>query len=176
MSRRLAIAVALLLGCAAATPVFAIQSGLSTQVRQFDNHTNFEDRPFAKDDYGYGLAYEIRDVKGGWQLGALYTPDAGGKNGKEEYDYAITPFLNMFFKDRIFIGGLGMDKTYLPDTDTAGDEWTDLYWNFLLGLEFPLGKKLSVSALAIYDFEGWHQLGDFEFDDIEFAAALTLLF
>ncbi|MFO7535168.1 MAG: hypothetical protein R6X19_05720 [Kiritimatiellia bacterium] len=173
MSRRFPLFLALLLAGVAAAPAFALQSGVSTQVRQFDNHKEFADRPFAHGDYGYGLAYEIRDVKGSWQLGALYTPDAGEDDA---YDYAVTPFINMFFRDRIFIGGMGANITYLPKTDTEDEEWGDVYWNFLMGLEFPLGKHLALSGLALYDFENWDDLNKFDFDDVEFAVALTLLF
>lgn len=163
----------LLVGFALASPALAIQQGLSAQFRQYDIHEKFTDRPFADGDFGYGVAYELRDVYGYWQLGALYTANVGKSN---TYDYAVTPFLNLVVKDRIFIAGLGIAKDYLPETDTTDDDWTDLYWNVMLGLEVPLGKSLAVTGKAVYDFENLDDIAQFRFDDVEFAAALTLIF
>lgn len=173
MRHALRLAALLLLGLVLASPALAIQQGLSVQFRQYDIHKEFEDRPFVDGDFGYGLAYEIRDVYGFWQLGTLYVSDAGED---DTYDYVVTPFLNLAVKDRYFLAGLGIAKDYLPETDTNSDDWTSLYWNAMLGLEIPLGQNLAVTGKAVYDFEHWGDLGKFGFDDVEFAAALTFLF
>ncbi len=173
MARIIRLAALLVVGFALVSPALALQQGLSFQFRQYDTHKEFEDRPFVDGDLGYGLAYEIRDVYGSWQLGALYTPDAGEDN---TYDYAVTPFLNLIIKDRIFLAGLGIQKDYLPKTDTTSDDWTPLYWDLMLGLEIPIGRSLALTGMAVYDFERWGDIGKFGFDDVEFAAALTLLF
>jgi hypothetical protein len=156
-----------------AMPAFAIQQGVSTQVRKYGTHREFEDRLFTGDDYGYGAAYELRDDKGAWQLGAFYAPDVGRD---DEIDYVITPYLSVILKDRLFMAGLGVDQGYVAEYGDQDAEWTDLYWHALMGLEFPLGKRLAVSGMAIYDYEHWDELDGFDFDDVEFAAALTLLF
>jgi hypothetical protein len=171
MTRSTSCALLLLAGLLAASPAFAIQQGVSGQVRQYGTHRYFEDRPFVGGDIGYGAAYEIRDEMGFWQLGALYIPDAGTDS---TYDYAATPFLNLIIKERSFLLGVGILQTYT--SGSADDEWSDLYWNLLTGLEFPVGDRLSVTGLAIYDFEGWNTLNDFRFEDVEFAASLNFLF
>jgi hypothetical protein len=172
--RNARLAVFLLAGCLlAASSDGAIHQALSGHVRQFDNHRHFDDRPFAKDDFGYGLSYAVGDDKGRWQLGSLYTPDAG--KGDTELDYALTPFLNLVFKDKYFLVGMGISQTFMSAKE-GDDDWTDLYWNVLTGLEFPVTKRISLAGLAIYDYEEWGKLGDFAFDDVEFAAVLNLLF
>ncbi len=162
----------LLMSLVLASPALAVQQGLSAQFRQFDTHQKFDSRPFVDGDFGYGLAYEIRDEYGFWQVGSLYTPDAGDRT----YDYAVTPFLNLFLKDRIFLAGVGIAKNYLPKTDTNSDDWTPLYWNARLGLELPIGPNLALTGMAVYDFERWGDINKFKFDDAEFAAAVSLLF
>ncbi len=172
MIQRARLTLILLAGLALASPAMALQQAVSGQVRQFGTHKNFEDRPFANGDFGYGAAYEIRDTMGYWQIGALYTPDAGSDS---DIDYAVTPFLNLMIKDKIFLAGLGIDKTYMSRS-SGDDDWTDVYWTILTGLEFPISQHLSLTGLAVYDLNRLGKLGDFRFDDVEFAAALNLLF
>jgi len=168
------IALAMLITLAFAAPARAIQQGLSLQGRQYSEHRKFQRRPFDDGDFAYGAAYELRDAMGFWQLGARYTPNAGPDN---RYDYIVTPFLNLVFRDQIFLGGIGIQKDYLPKTDTTDDEWTDLYYNVILGLGIPLGRRLELQALAFYDFNHvGKMIGDFDFDDVEFGVSLSVLF
>lgn len=174
MNHRLRLAVFLLAGFAAAAPSFAsLQQAVSLQARQYSHLSAFPDRPFADGDIGYGVAYELHDEMGFWQLGARYTPNCGVSNA---YDYAITPFLNIFFKDRIFLAGFGIEKTYTPKNDTQNSDWSKLYYNFILGLDIPIGTHLDLQGLAFYDFDRFDKLKDFKFSDVEFAVALILLF
>ncbi len=157
-----------------ASPAWAIQQALSLQARQYTAHAKFEDRPFDDGDFGYGLAYELRDTMGFWQLGARYIPDAGED---QLYDYVVTPFLNVVFRDRLFLAGFGIQKDYLAETDTTDDDWTDLYYSFIMGLGIPLGSRMELQALAFYDFDQWGKLvNDFELDEVEFGLSLAFSF
>lgn len=174
MTCSLRVTVLILAALALVLPADAkIEQGISAQVRKYGTHREFEERPFAGDDFGYGAAYELRDEKGSWQLGALVAPDAGRD---DEIDYVITPFLSMILRDRLLMAGLGVDQGYIAEHGDRDAEWTDLYWHLLMGIEYPLGKRYAVSGMAIYDFEDWGALDRFDFDDVEFAVALTMLF
>lgn len=157
-----------------ALPAGAFQQGLSVQYRQYAAHPEFAERPFDDGNFGYGVAYELRDEMGFWQIGARYTPDAGAD---EQYDYVVTPFLNIFFRDRLALAGIGILKDYLAETDTTDADWTDLYYNLILGIAVPVGNRLEVQAMAVYDFDDWGRLfKDFAWDEVEFAFSLALLF
>ena len=89
-------------------------------------------------------------------------------SGNVEADYAITPQLNLLFKDRMLQGGVGILSTYT--TGGPQDDWTDLYWQFLVGLSFPVSAKLKLDVMAYYPFDSWGNLDQFEFEYIEYGA------
>ena len=72
-------------------------------------------------------------------------------------------------------GGLGILSTYTKNS-VGKDGWMDLYWQWVLGLNVPLGSRLSIQANAYYVFESWSRLNKFAFDDVEFGGFLTYKF
>jgi hypothetical protein len=138
-------------------------SAVALGARYHQDHPTFEDYPFAEGDLSYGAAYEYREENGVVQLAALWTPEF---SENELIDYAITPQLNMLLRDRYIMGGMGILSTYV--SSELEEEWMDMYWQFILGLSIPLGKRMNLDASAYYPFKEWDQLGDFEAEDIEF--------
>ena len=137
--------------------------------RQHAAHSIFTDLPF-DDDIGYTLAYEYHSTDAYWQFGVGYTPDPGGSNA---VDYVITPQINLMAKDNFWRGGAGLAASYI-ETDTDSD-WTDLYFQLLLGVAIPFGA-MEIDIQAIYVFEDWGELGDFDFDDLDYGAWLKYTF
>jgi opacity protein-like surface antigen len=155
------LAAALLAGAAQA------DSAVSLSGRYQRAQPDFEGYPFADGDLSYMPAYEIHNDDALIQLGAGICPSF---KENEALDYAVTPQANLLFKDRIFRAGLGVLSTYTKADDD--DDWTDLYWQFLLGLSFQLPARLTIDVLAIYPFEQWDALSDFSADGIEYSAGL----
>ena len=143
---------------------------LTAYGRYYGDHSAYTNRPFQKDDIGVGLSYEYREATGFWQIGLEFC----SRPGTWTEGYTLTPFLNLCFQDRWLFAGLGIRKPYLLDTDDDG--WSDLYYNWLLGLEVPLGSRLSVNITGIYDFYKWQELDEFKFRDVEASAGLTYRF
>ena len=146
----------------------AIGLGAQYQVE----HTDIDDLPFADGDITYTAAYEYHDMGGCWQLMVGYTPDITGTNNA---DYAITPQLNLIMQDKIFLGGVGVLGSYIESTDTGGD-WTDVYWQMMLGLEVPIGP-VKLEAMAYYQFSEWSDFfSGFEFDELVYGGSLKYYF
>jgi hypothetical protein len=57
----------------------------------------------------------------------------------------------------------------------SGRDWLNMYWQIILGISFPVAK-LQLDVHALYPFEAWNELGNFDFDDIEFGAWLVYPF
>jgi len=134
-------------------------------------HSAFDSLPFADKDMTYDLGYEIHDENGMIQAICGFTP---WFSNHDEYDFGITPEVNLLFVDGYFQGGLGVLSTY---TQGAGrHDWMDLYWQWVLGLNVPIGKSFSIQANAYYVFESWRTLHDFDVGDIEFGAYLGYKF
>ncbi len=152
------------------------QSGVSAGVRQHVLHSVFEELPFEDGDLTYTLGYEYHDKNGYWQLLVGYTPDLSNEElGIDDIavDYVITPQLNLIFQDGVFLAGTGILGSYI-ETEEEGD-WTDIYWQLMLGLEIPLGA-LSLEAMAYYPFESWGDIDDFDFDDVEYGGSIKYRF
>jgi len=75
----------------------------------------------------------------------------------------------------MFQGGLGILSTYTSG-GPGGDDWMDLYWQWVLGLNVPLGNRFSLQANAYYVFESWSKLNKFTFEDVEFGGYLSYKF
>ena len=133
-------------------------------------HSVFTDLPFGDGDLSYGLGYEIHDENGLIQLICGYTPSL---SDRDDLDFAITPEANLLFADGIFQGGVGALTTYTQGSGT--DDWMDLYWQGVLGINVPLGS-FQIQVNAYYVFEDWDKLGEFEFGDIEYGAYLGYKF
>jgi hypothetical protein len=141
--------------------------------RSHQERTSFSELPFKDGDLSYSAAYEYHDGDAFWQLACDVTPGLDG-SGTNAADYAITPQLNLLLKDKMLQGGVGILSTY-----THGEEdgdWTDLYWQFILGVSLPLPGSLSVEINAYYVFESWDNIGEFDFGDIEYGAFLNYKF
>ncbi|MEI6514693.1 MAG: hypothetical protein WCO77_01840 [bacterium] len=146
--------------------------GFDVGARYHKQHSEFSGLPYGDGDWTYGAAYEIHDDNALFQLACGFTPEL---TGKDDLDYGITPELNLLAKDGIYQGGVGILSTYTRDSEGKGD-WMDMYWQLVLGLNFPLGKSLSIQANAYYVFENWDALSSFKFDDVEFGGYLGYKF
>ncbi len=135
-------------------------------------HSAFEKLPYDDGDIGYMMAYELHEGIGMWQLGVDYTSDPG--NNKDA-THVLTPQMNLIFKDRIYRAGAGILKSFI-NQDKEEDTDTDFYYQFLLGLDFPVSKRFSIGANGHYAFEKWKLLKDFKPGDIEYSAFLSFQF
>jgi len=152
---------------AAKSPKSAVGAGVRQQV----DHSVFEDLPFDDGDLTYTLGYEYHDGAGYWQLLLGYTPEVGDG---DVVDYVITPQLNLIFQDRIFLAGTGVMGSYVESKEEGGD-WTSVYWQLMLGFEIPLGP-VKLEMMAYYPFEGFSDLDEFDFSDIEYGGSLKYYF
>jgi hypothetical protein len=110
------------------------------------------------------VAYEYHEDTGCWQLAVDFAPDV---TGSAAIDYVITPEMNLIFSDRSFKLGLGILSSYI--SSSAGDDWSDMYWQFLAGFDLVMGG-LDFDLMVYHVFEDWDDVGDFETDDLEFGA------
>ena len=152
------------------------QSGISVGARQHVMHSEFEELPFEDGDLTYTIGYEIHDKHGYWQILIGYTPEVGNEEleiGAPEVDYVITPQINLILQDGIFIAGTGILGSYIETEEDS--DWTDVYWQLMLGIEIPLGA-IRLELFASYVYESWGDIGDFDSDDIEFCGSLKYLF
>ena len=135
-------------------------------------NTYIEDLPFDDGDITYTLSYEYHDRAGYWQVMVGYTPDVGDG---DIVDYVITPQLNLIIQDGVFRAGTGVLGSYVQNKED-GSDWTDVYWQMMLGLEYPIGS-FSLEAMAYYQFDAWgDMLSDFEFDDMVYGGVLKYYF
>ncbi len=161
--------VGLLVGSFAGMVMASTAQVVDLGARYHQKHSEFISLPYTDGDWTYGVAYEIHEANALLQLACGYTPEFADY---KDLDYGITPEANLLLKDGIFQGGLGVLSTY-----TQGDgEWMDMYWQWVLGLNIPLGKSFSIQANAYYVFEDWNSLSEFDFGDIEFGGYLGYKF
>jgi hypothetical protein len=165
--------VVLMVGLMAVTLAGMVNAGsvkvIDAGARYHMQHSDFETLPYADGDMTYCAGLEFHEANALIQLICGYTPEF---SDYEVLDYGITPEANLLMKDGVFQGGLGILSTY-----TNGDgEWMDLYWQWVLGLNFPLGKRFSLQANAYYVYEDWGSLGGFDFGDIEYGGYLGYKF
>lgn len=162
------VLLSLLSGAAMAATATFIDLG----ARYHTKHSEFISLPYADGDMTYGVAYEIHEDNAMLQMACGFTPEF---EDYKDWEYGVTPELNLLAKDGLYQGGVGILSTYTRDGDGKGD-WMDLYWQLILGLNIPLGKNLSLQANAYYVFENWSSLGEFTFDDIEFGGYIGYKF
>lgn len=146
-------------------------SALSVGARLHSQHSVFTELPYGDDDVSYLLAWEGHEEDGYWQIAVDYAPDV---SGIPTTDYVITPQLNLIWNDGIFIGGLGGLQSYVSDSAT-GEDWTDFYWQFTLGLRIPLGG-LALAVQTYYVFDKWDELDQFEGKDLDYGVLLSYAF
>lgn len=130
------------------------------------------DLPYGDGDWSAMLGLEAREGVAYWQLGVDM---AYGAELNSDVSAILTPQLNLLMVDRSIVGGLGILSTYTQD-DVLGDNWTDIYYQFSLGFEIPLGKRLKLTALAHDVFADWSKLSEFEFDDLDYSLGVRYLF
>jgi hypothetical protein len=165
-------------------PYAQASSAIGVGARRHVQHTAYEDYPYGDGDLSYTIAYEYHDAAGYWQLMVGFTPDVeartedeGDGTGEEDegtvVDSIITPQINLMIEDRMWLAGVGILSDYIETSEDT--EWSDIYWQVMLGLLIPLGN-LELEVLAYYPFEDWGTIGDFDVDDIEFGASIKFLF
>ena len=134
-------------------------------------HSEFEELPFGNGDIGYGLVYEYHDRTAYWQIALSYAPDITGTNG---VDSVLTPQINLVLEDAFWRAGAGLLSSYVQ-RDDGGSDWTDPYWQLILGIGLPL-FSLDLDVHAYYTLESWSDIDQFDPDDIEYGAWLTFAF
>ncbi len=142
---------------------------LGAGARYHTAHSVFDELPY-DDEMSYGLTYQYVEDVSYFELAATIVPNPKA----DSLDYIVTPQLNLLFSDGMWRGGTGVLTTYTKDS-TGDDDWTDIYWQMIFGLSYPIGR-LSLDAYVYYVYEGWEDLLDFEFDDLEGGAWLVYSF
>jgi len=140
-------------------------------IRRHSAHSEFEELPFERRDMSYGLAWEVHDANGYWQLGVNYTPDVG--HATNDVKYVATPFANLFLKDKGWIAGVGILTSYVVREEEK--DWTRLYWQMILGFSVPVGQ-FELDVLGYYPFKRWTDVRNFATRDLEFGALLRYRF
>jgi len=169
---KLVLFVGLLMGLFAGGAMAATAQVIDLGARYHQKHSEFVDLPYADGDLTYELGYEIHEDNSLLQLICGFTPEFADH---KDYDYGITPEANLLLKDGLLQGGLGILSTYTRDGSGKGD-WMDMYWQWVLGLNVPLGKSFCLQANAYYVFKDWGSLGKFKWSDIEYGGSLGYKF
>lgn len=167
------LAVAVLMLAASGMNLQAGDHGLAVGARYHQEHSVFEELPFEDGDIAYGLAYEYHENNAYWQLAVNVAPDINGTNALE---YVITPQINLIATDNMWRAGVGVLASYLmPEDDAVDEDWTDIYWQLMVGLVFPIGA-MNLEVQAFYVLEAWDEITEFDFSDIEYGAWLGYRF
>lgn len=153
-------------------------------LRQHADHSVAEEIPFGNNDVSYGVAYEVYDSGGLWQFAVSLTPDVSERenvdtNNLMTVDQVITPELNLIMQDGPWLMGVGALMSYVEQENSEGEdetEWTDVYWQFMLGFQMPFTQSSKLKICAYYPFEDWGDIGDFEFDDLDFGGWVSFRF
>lgn len=170
MNMRKTMAVGMAVAALLTVAARADNQGFDLSVRYHRDQPNFPEYPFSDGDLSYMAAWEVSTDAALLQFGADLCPKF---KDNDTVDYAVSPELNVIFKDGVFRAGGGMLSTYEKGDDS---QWMDVYWQFLAGLSFALPAKLSVDLYAIYPFKNLDELRDFTGRSIEYSAGLTYHF
>jgi len=156
-------------------PASAAQA-ISAGARYHMRHSEYAELPYDDGDLSYLLGYEYHENNAFWQLLVGYAPDitTGDEDGTGAKS-VVTPQLNLFFADGNWLGGVGILASYIDTEDSESSDWTDVYWQLMLGLQLPL-PVLDVELMAYYPFEKWSTLSEFEAGDIEFGVQIKFKF
>jgi hypothetical protein len=152
-------------------PAVAGNSGIGAVARFHKTHEAFDLLPVTDGDISYGVTAEYHESEAFWQLGVTYTD----KPGTNDVEFIVTPQVNLIFKDRYWLGGMGVLTSYLDRGEKEDSEWLDPYWQFLMGIQLPLAK-LQIRGMAYYVFEDWSEITEFSFDELEFDVSLVFYF
>ncbi|MCK5851041.1 MAG: hypothetical protein KAH23_09010 [Kiritimatiellae bacterium] len=116
------------------------------------------------DDLSYMLSYELEEQQAFWQIAVDYAPEIDTTNSLESI---ITPQLNLLFKDKGWLGGVGVLWSLIEE-ESGEDEWSDAYYQLILGFSLPvLGLKFNISAY--YQFDNFNDIESFEEENIDYA-------
>jgi len=152
-------------------PLFA-QKNVTVMVKEHDKRMkSFPERPYGKDDLSYGVYLDIFDGMGGWRLGGSY---ASGLNGFGEADTVITPEITLLGQEGIWMTGVSVMMDYIDDE--TGTDWSDVYFQIQLGLNFPVGKRLSAGIHAFFPFSEFEDFGDFAVGELDYGVTVTAKF
>ena len=174
MTTRTALPLLLFLASLAVPPsaFAAVNYSVSAGGRYHVDSTVLPDLPYAEDDWSSLITFDVHEGAGYWQMGV----DIGyGAGTNDNVSLVLTPQINLLAEDKGFVGGLGILGTFIQD-DEAGDDWTDVYYQFSLGYDFRISGGLAFGAMAHYPFADWGDLGDFDTDDLEYSASLRFRF
>lgn len=152
-------------------PLFA-QTSYTAAVRKYVQRDNsYTDRPYGENDLSYGLYVDMFDGIGGWRLGASYATDLSGVG---EADSVITPEITLIGAEGPWISGISLMMDYVDDGSNT--EWGDLYYQFQLGLRFPIGKNLQVAASLYFPFTDLGNFGDLGFSELDYGLTVSARF
>ncbi len=174
---------ALCLLCLFITPVTA-RHALSAGARYHTRHMQYVELPYNKGDMSYMLGYEYHEAGGFWQLLIGFTPSVSdGTDGRGiGVESVITPQLNLLFEDRNWVAGVGVLSSYINRDNKAviedeelRDEWTDIYWQLMIGYRMVL-PALQIELMLYYPFEKWNTLRNFKGEDLEYGLMLKRMF
>jgi hypothetical protein len=164
---------AALVAAMSVTALAAASHSLDVGGRYYQDKSNFRVLPYDDGDMAVSVAYEYAEQNVFWQLGCDVLPDS---KYREALHYAVTPQLNLMLRDPAWFihGGVGILSTF-THTD-AGENWTDLYWQLILGLDIPVSDKWSVQANAFYVFDKWDHLSQFDIHEVDLGAYISCRF
>ncbi len=138
-----------------------------------ENETFVGDKQaFGDHDLAYKIGYEYHEASAFWQLAANWTPSA---TGAADTDWAVTPEMNLLFKDGWVRAGAGVLIDYLARGD-GGSDWTSVYWQFLAGVGIPLGSSITLDGYVYYPFADWTHLNQFDVSALEYGINLGYKF
>lgn len=167
----LSVAAALLLVPSAVTAASSPHLGVVGIARYHQGHTAVREWPYDKGDMSYGASLLLYDGIGYIELGCEYSPEPSADEEDDDteiLDEVFTPFARMVIKQFFVSAGFGVRDNYVLFTDSdRKDDWTDLLYEFHLGLEFTLGPVV-VGGGAYYSFDDWKDLDCFDVDDLEY--------
>ena len=162
----LSAVAALLFAPFAASAKASPKLGVVGSARYHQEHSTVAEWPFDKGDMSYGASLLLYDGMGYIELGCEYCPDPTAE--KDAIDDVITPFARLVVSDLGFTAGFGVRDNYVfyADKDRK-DDWSDLLYEFHLGLEFTFAP-IVIGGGAYYSFDDWDDLKDFDVDDLEY--------
>jgi hypothetical protein len=137
-------------------------------VRYYSGHDTEIAAPF-DNDTSYGLVYEYHEGGAFWQFGVSYATSMGSN----DVDAVITPEINLMASDGGWRGGMGVLASYIETEDD--DDWSDIYYQFILGFDIPIGS-LALSVQTYYVFDDFDNLDEFDIDELDVSAYLMYQF
>lgn len=175
MNKRHLLLALLLLLLSGQNSMVSAESAISGGARYHQNSSVIPDWAFDEGDLSYQVGYEYKEGAGYWQLLVGFAPDVtdDGLEETPEIKTVITPQLNLIFEDQGWLAGTGILGNYIETEEDS--DWSDLYFQLMIGFNLPL-PFLSPEFMAVYPFEDWGDLGDFDFDDIEYSLLIKYEF